>query len=197
MGIINFVKEIWKHPRELSTIFPSSRFLANTIADQIDFDEPATIVELGPGDGALTHPLIDRLKPNSNLLLIEVNERFCEELEKTFGDHENWGKVEVINRSADELDEILDERGIDSVKYVVSGLPLSTLPDELSDEILHTVRDVIDVDGGRYIQFQLSQDYKENVEEVFGGLEGLHRVYLNIPPAWVYVAEKDGRPPSS
>lgn len=190
MGIINFVKEIWKHPRELSTIFPSSRFLANTIADQIDFDEPATIVELGPGDGALTRPLIDRLHPDSELILIEVNDHFCDQLEETFGDHDNWGRVEVVNRSADELDEILAERGMENVKYVVSGLPLSTLPDELSMNVLHTVNDVLDKGGGRYIQFQLSQDYKETVEDVFGGLESLHRVRLNIPPAWVYVASK-------
>jgi phosphatidylethanolamine/phosphatidyl-N-methylethanolamine N-methyltransferase len=191
MGIMSFVKEIWKHPRELSTIFPSSRFLARTIADQIDFDEPATIVELGPGDGALTYPLIDRLHPESELLLVEVNDRFCDELEETFGDHENWGRVEVINRSADELDEILAERGIDHVDYVVSGLPLSTLPDELSMNVLHTVNGVLDEDGGRYIQFQLSQDYKETVEDVFGDLESLHRVLLNMPPAWVYVASKN------
>jgi len=169
--------------------------LANTIADQIDFDEPATIAELGPGDGALTRPILDQLHPDSSLLLIEVNDHFCEVLEEQFGDHENWGKVEVINRSADELDEILDERGIDQLEYVVSGLPLSTLPDDLADEILHTVHDVIEEEYGRYIQFQLSQDYKENIESVFGELVGLHRVLLNIPPAWVYVAKK--RPTSS
>lgn len=186
MGIMNFVKEVFKHPRELSTIFPSSPFLANKIADQIDFSEPRTIAELGPGDGALTGELIERMDPDSDLLLLEIVDSFCEELENTFGEHEKFGSTEIINRGAQDLQVIMDERGIDELDYVVSGLPLTTLPDQLSQEIIEEVKRALKPNG-KYIQFQYSLDYKDDIEEVFGPVE-VHKVWLNIFPANVYVA---------
>jgi len=189
MRLFKWIKTALKNPRELSTIFPSSRFLARTIADQIDFSEPRDIAELGPGDGALTGPIVDRMHPDSNLLLIEIVESFCKELSERYEKHEKGQAIEVLNRSAAELDEICAERDIEGLDYVVSGLPLTTLPDDLSEEIIATTYETLRA-GGSYIQFQYSQDYKENIENVFGPVE-LHRVLLNIFPAWVYVATKD------
>jgi len=188
MGILNFVKEVFKHPRELSTIFPSSPFLANKIANQIDFSEPRTIAELGPGDGALTGELVRRIDPNSDLLLIEVVDTFCEKLENTFGEHEKFGSMEIINEGAENLREIMAERGMDQLDYVVSGLPLTTLPDQLSEEIIQEVHKALKPEGN-YIQFQYSLDYKQEIEDVFGPVE-VYKVWLNIFPANVYVATK-------
>ena len=189
MGILNFVKEVFKHPRELSTIFPSSPFLANKIANQIDFSEPRTIAELGPGDGALTGELVRRMDPDSDLLLIEVVDSFCNTLEETFGEHEKFGSMEIINQGAEDLRDIMAERGMDELDYVVSGLPLTTLPDDLSDEIIHEVHGALKP-GANYIQFQYSLDYKEEIEDVFGPVE-VYKVWLNIFPANVYVATKN------
>lgn len=189
MGIFNFVREIWKHPRELSTIFPSSPFLANKIADQIDFDDPRTIAELGPGDGALTDQIVKRMHPHSDLLLIEVVESFCDTLRERYAGHEKYGSIEILNRGAEELSEICDQRDIDGLDYVVSGLPFTTLPDELAEEIIQEIHDNLKP-GGRYIQFQYSLDYKENIQQVFGPVQ-VHKVWLNILPANVYVADKE------
>jgi len=189
MGILNFVREIWNHPRELSTIFPSSPFLARTIANQMDFEEPRTIAELGPGDGALTGPIVERMHPRSDLILIEVVDSFCQQLHEQYSDHEKFGSIEILNGGAEELSEICAERGIDGLDYVVSGLPYTTLPDDLAATIIQQVYDNLGP-GGRYIQFQYSLDYKENIEKVFGPVE-LHKVWLNILPANVYVADKN------
>lgn len=192
MGIFNWLIEAVKHPRELSTVFPSSPFLANTIADQIDFTEPRTIAELGPADGALTKPIVERMHPDSDLHLIEVNKSFCEDLEELFGDHEKFDAIHIQNRGAEELDEVCDEIGIDGLDYVVSGIPLTTLPDQVSDQILDATFESLK-DDGRYVQFQYSQDYRDNIEDKFGPV-GLERVWLNILPAWVYVADKENAP---
>lgn len=189
MGIINFVQEIWEHPRELSTIFPSSPFLAKEIASHIDFSEDAAIAELGAGDGALTDPLVEKMTPNSKLFLIEIVDSFCDELEETYSDHAKSDAIEVLNRSADELDLIAEEFDIDGYDYIVSGLPLTTLPDDLSSNVLDVVYQTLKPDG-RYIQFQYSLDYRENIEERFGPVQ-VEKVWLNILPANVYVAEKN------
>lgn len=195
MGIVNWVIEAFKHPRELSTVFPSSPFLANTIADQIDFSEPRTIAELGPADGALTKPIVERMHPDSDLHLIEVNDAFCDDLREKYRDHEKADAIHVHNRGAEDLDDFCDEQGIDGLDYVVSGIPLTTIPDHVSDRILQSTFDSLKPDG-RYVQFQYSQDYRETIEEIFGPV-GLERVWLNILPAWVYVADKENAPDAS
>lgn len=192
MGIVNWLVEAVKHPRELSTVFPSSPFLANTIADQLDFSEPRTIAELGPADGALTGPIVDRMHPDSDLYLIEVNDAFCEDLREKYSDHEKTDAIHVLNRGAEELVEICEEEAIDGLDYVVSGIPLTTIPDAVSDQILQATLDALKP-SGRYVQFQYSQDYKETIESYFGPLR-LERVWLNILPAWVYVADKENAP---
>jgi phospholipid N-methyltransferase len=192
MGIVNWLIEAVKHPRELSTVFPSSPFLANTIADQMDFSEPRTIAELGPADGALTKPIVERMHPNSDLYLIEVNDAFCEDLKEKYKDHEKTNAIHVLNRGAENLPEIFKDEGIDGIDYVVSGIPLTTIPDHLSEQILQGTLDTLKPDG-RYVQFQYSQDYKDTIESYFGSVN-LERVWLNIFPAWVYVADKENAP---
>lgn len=188
MGIVNWLIEAVKHPRELSTVFPSSPFLANTIADQLDYSEPRTIAELGPADGALTKPIVNRMHPDSDLHLIEVNDSFCEELRETYSDHAKYEAIHVHNRGAEELEQFCEDNKIDGLDYVVSGIPLTTIPDHVSDQILQGTFNSLKPEG-RYVQFQYSQDYRDAIESVFGPVE-LKRVWLNILPAWVYVADK-------
>ncbi len=192
MGIVNWLVEAVKHPRELSTIFPSSPFLANTIADQMDFSEPRTIAELGPADGALTKPIVDRMHPKSDLYLIEVNDAFCDDLREKYKHHEKGDAIHVLNRGAEKLPEICEDEEIDGLDYVVSGIPLTTIPDHMSEQILQGTLDTLKPDG-RYVQFQYSQDYRENIESYFGPVQ-LERVWLNIFPAWVYAADKENAP---
>ncbi len=188
MRLFRWIITALKNPRELSTIFPSSRFLARTIADQVDFTQPRTIAELGPGDGALTGPIVERMDPESQLLLIEIIDNFCQELRRQYSSEEQSGEIEILNRSAAELDIICEERQLEGLDYVISGLPLTTLPDPLSSEIIDKTHSCLKP-GGKYIQFQYSRDYQQDIEQVFGPVK-LIRVWLNIFPAWVYVATK-------
>lgn len=193
MGAFNWLIEAIKHPRELSTIFPSSPFLAKTIADQLDYSQGRTIAELGPADGALTQPIVEQMHSDSDLYLIEVNESFCEELENRFEDHEKFNAIHVINQRAEQLEDICREENLQGFDYVVSGIPLTTLPSPVSNQILEAIFNSLKPEG-RYVQFQYSQDYREEIEGQFGSVR-LERVWLNILPAWVYVADKSKASP--
>lgn len=192
MSFLDWVVEVVKHPRELSTVFPSSRFLARTVADQLDLSQPRSIAELGPGDGALTRPIVERMAAGSELHLVEVNARFARRLEETYRDRPGAETIRVHERSAEELVEIRDEAGLEGFDYVVSGLPLTTLPDDVSEAVLDAVVRALEPDG-RFVQFQYSRDYLGAVEDRFGRV-GLRRVWLNVLPAWVYVADRPGAP---
>ncbi len=192
MIIFRWILEALKNPRELSTIFPSSPFLAAKIAEQLDLSGPRSIAELGPGDGALTGPIVNRMHPDSTLLLIETNDAFCRRLSEKYTGHEKASGIRVLNRSAEDLVAICREQNLGGLDYVVSGLPLTTLPDEVSDRVLEQVLRALTPDG-RYVQFQYSLDYRDRIEEVFGPVQ-THRVWLNILPAHVYVADRRKAP---
>lgn len=193
MGFLQFIAEACKHPREVSTIFPSSQFLARAMATPVDFKTSDTIVELGAGDGALTDPLVERLEPDSQLLLVEVNEHFCESLREKYQNHEKWDQIHVVQREAQNLAQICDDHNVDSVDAVVSGLPLTSLPDDLSNEILHVAYNVLSP-GGTYVQFTywtmtIFNDFQHDMKPIFGQPKRTD-VLFNLLPAVVYSAEK-------
>ena len=44
----------------MGAVMPSGRVLARTMAQYVDVDSDAPVVELGPGTGAITNALIER-----------------------------------------------------------------------------------------------------------------------------------------
>ena len=57
----NFFKEAVKNYKTSGTIIPSSRYLANKMLNEIDFTTAEVIVELGPGNGAITHHILNKI----------------------------------------------------------------------------------------------------------------------------------------
>jgi len=163
------------------------------MADEIDFDRADTVVELGAGDGALTDPLVERIRSDAQLLLVEVNEHFCNSLQAKYHGHDKWDQIRVFQRRAEDLDKICEELGIDSVDAIVSGLPLTSLPDSISNEILDVINDVLSI-RGTYVQFTywtmtFFNDFKNDIRPVFGEPRRTN-VPLNLLPAVVYSVEK-------
>ena len=79
--------------------------------------EPARVVEIGPGRGALTRPLLDRFE---RVLAVELDENLVRPLVERFGDR----KLDV--RQADALTEDLDELLEGEAPWqVASNLPYS------------------------------------------------------------------------
>src|SRR3546814_7087364 len=72
----------------------------------------------------ITRPILNRLKPDAKLIVIDTNPDFCEYLRHEFNDP----RLIVANRSAADLGAILAEHGCEGADYVISGLPFSTLP---------------------------------------------------------------------
>ena len=71
----SFLKTFLKD-RQVGAMSPSSRFLANKMLENINFDEAKVIVELGPGTGVFTHVLLEKMRPDATLLVFELNTEF-------------------------------------------------------------------------------------------------------------------------
>lgn len=178
----SFAEEFFRDPATVGSLIPSSRELTNKVVEPIDFASAKCIVEYGPGTGVFTDRLVELRRPETVLVLVEVNERFVQLLQERYAGQPN---VHVLHCSADQTGPELQRLGIQGADYVVCGLPFSSLPLTLGWRILDHTRQLLLPDG-KLILFQYSQQNKKLFEKFFHLLEEGH-VLLNLPPAYVMV----------
>lgn len=175
-----FLLEYIKNPRNVGAVAPSSSHLARKMVESIDFEHAECIVEYGPGTGVFTEKLLARAEEDTKIILFEINKEFYEELVKLYGHKRN---VVILNRSAEDIKDVMNKYGIAKVDYIVSGLPFTSLPKEISENILKNTKDVLG-DHGKFITFQYSMVKKKLFEKFFPSIR-TKRTLANIPPAYV------------
>jgi len=166
---------------------PSSRFLAKKMLKSIDFSKAKVIVELGPGDGIITHHILKKINKDTTVICFEINDVFYDNLLKI----EN-PQLKVLKKSAENLEEELQLLGFTEVDYVVSSLPLSIIPKKIALNILKSSKDIL-VENGMYVQYQYSLSYYKKIKAVFGENVSLSFEALNVPPAFVYKWKKTNK----
>ena len=181
---LNFLKEAVKNIKTLGTITPSSRFLSEKMLRKIDFIKANVIIELGPGNGAITNYILESLAPNAKLICFEINENFYHQLKKI-----EHPQLIVLKTSAEKIEEELAKLNIYKVSYIISSLPLTIIPEEVSDKILQKSFKVLE-NNGTFIQYQYSLTYYKKLKKVFKEAISLEFEPLNIPPAFIYHCKK-------
>ncbi|WP_233188626.1 rRNA adenine N-6-methyltransferase family protein [Tenacibaculum sp. SG-28] len=88
----NFFKAALKNYKTSGTLVPSSKFLANRMLAQVDLSKAKVIVELGPGNGAITKKILEKITPSTTLICFEINTVFLKELEKNTAQSANSEK---------------------------------------------------------------------------------------------------------
>ncbi|CAG9001095.1 MAG: Ornithine lipid N-methyltransferase [Candidatus Celerinatantimonas neptuna] len=177
-----FLKQFVTKPRSVGAILPSSKFLAKKMMDQIDFSKARCIVEIGPGTGAFTEQLLKYRKSDQcQLILIETNELFCRQLQDKYQYVEN---LRIIHDSGEKVNFYKMKYEIDQIDYVVSGIPFSSLPKQVSQNILTSVTKAIGSTGS-LILFQYSL-FKMKTITMFFDITHIERSWLNVPPALVF-----------
>jgi phospholipid N-methyltransferase len=186
--MLQFFIQFLKNPRRIGAIAPSGKFLARKMIDSIRFDKATCIVEFGPGTGAFTKEIIKRKRKHTILILIEQNQLFCDQLNVKYKDHQG---VYIICDSAENIYKYLAEYKIRNVDYIISGLPFTSLPIEVTERIFDITRKVIG-EKGSFITFQYSLLKKKFFEQYFRILE-VQREMLNFPPAYVFVMNSESK----
>ncbi len=181
MKRLDFFSESLKNLKEVGTVTRSSRYLCRSIARQIDFEKADTIVELGAGDGVISLHLLKQMKPDSKLIVFEINEAFCNQLEEI-----DDPRFFFYKRSAEELGDVLREMDIDEVSYVVSALPFTVFPEKVAESIVDQCRKSL-VPMGKYVQVHYSLVKKNLYKKIFGNVK-VNFVLKNLPPAFLLVS---------
>ena len=95
----------------------------------------------------------------------------------------NDSRLIIINDSAETLAQVIESRGLDKVDVVVSALPFSVFPEDLTKAIVCQCHALMRA-GGRFVQIHYSLKTKEIYRNIFGNVGSAFEV-RNIPPAYV------------
>jgi phosphatidylethanolamine/phosphatidyl-N-methylethanolamine N-methyltransferase len=180
---VRFLRSWIEKPLHMGAVMPSGKVLARTMAQYVDIHSDAPVIELGPGTGAITHALIAHGIDPKRLVLVEYNPSFCALL------RDRYPQATVVQGDAyrlrDSLWKVMSERA----SAVVSGLPLVTKPMLTR---LRLMRDafVMLAPGAPFVQFTYSvaPPIPRSVQGVSS--EASERIWMNIPPARVWVYRK-------
>lgn len=175
-----FLREYLSAPGTIGAIAPSSKHLAASMAASIDFDKAHCIVEYGAGTGVFTQAVAARKRRDTTYIVIEQNERFYEILQKQF--HGIPG-VALIHGDAGNVCGFLREQGFRHADYIISGLPFTSLPRQVSHRILSQTQKAVGTEGV-FTTFQYTLLRKAFLENYFN-IQRIVRVWRNLPPAYV------------
>jgi phosphatidylethanolamine/phosphatidyl-N-methylethanolamine N-methyltransferase len=181
---VRFLRSWIEKPLHMGAVMPSGRVLARTMAQYVDIASLGPVVELGPGTGAITSALIERGVDQKRLVLVEYNPGFCALL------RDRYPHAKVVQADAYTLRDSLRNVLNAPASAVVSGLPLVTKPMLTR---LKLIRDafVALAPGAPFVQFTYS--VAPPIPKSLPGVstEASERIWMNLPPARVWVYRKD------
>jgi phospholipid N-methyltransferase len=180
-----FFEGFVKHPVMVGSIIPSSRFTVDRVLDPVDWDNCRLFVEYGPGVGTFCRPILDRLRRDGALIVIDTNPLFIDYLKRTITD----SRFKAVLGSAADVEEIVRAHGHEHADYVVSGLPFSTLPEGVGPAIAAATHRVIRP-GGAFLVYQYSARARDFMARHFKRIDEALE-FRNIPPCRLYWGWKE------
>ena len=171
-----FFKGFLKHPVMVGSIIPSSRFTVDKMLAPVDWENTDLFVEYGPGIGTFCGPILERMKGDATLLVIDTNEDFIAYLRKTFTD----SRFKAVHGSAADVEDIIRDYGFAHADYVLSGLPFSTLPGNLGPKIAQKTADVLRP-GGAFLVYQFTAAARDFMTPHFRKIDGGYEFWNVLP----------------
>jgi phosphatidylethanolamine/phosphatidyl-N-methylethanolamine N-methyltransferase len=175
-----FFKGFVKHPVMVGSIIPSSSRTIRKMLAPVDWDNTKLFVEYGPGVGTFCQPVLDRLKPDARLIVIDLNPDFIDYLTKTIRD----SRFIAVHGSAADVNEIINGFGFDHADYVLSGLPFSTLPNNLGPVIAEATAKAIRP-GGAFLVYQFRARARDFMAPYFSKIDNGFEAW-NILPCFLF-----------
>ncbi len=180
---VRFIRSWIDKPLHMGAVMPSGKALARTMAQYVDPDGTGPVIELGPGTGAITTALVAHGIDQKRLVLVEFNPTFCALL------RERYPQATVVQGDAYTLRDTLWDVLKEPASAVVSGLPLVTKPMLTR---LKLIRDAFAAlaPNAPFVQFTYS--VAPPIPKSLPGVstEASERIWMNLPPARVWVYRK-------
>lgn len=191
-----FLGATLKRPQEVGAIAPSSKYLGYAISKYIENkDNPIKVIEVGPGTGAFTKIIADKLKPQDQLDVVEYNPEFVKLLKKKFDSYNN------VDIQCTSITDWKPDYGYD---FMVSSLPFNAFNADFVKLILEHYESIMNPGGIiSYFEYMLiptlkkaiiPPDQKSDFIKLHGFLKDFRnkyefhtdKVFKNLPPAKVY-----------
>ena len=180
-----FFEGFLKHPVMVGSIIPSSRFTIAEMLAPVNWDECELFVEYGPGVGTFCRPVLDRLRRDGTLIVIDTNPLYIDYLRATITD----SRFIAVLGSAADVEEIVRANGFDHADYVLSGLPFSTLPDRVGPASAEATWRVLRP-GGAFLVYQFTSKARAFMDRHFTRIDNGFE-FWNVLPSFLYWGWKD------
>ena len=175
-----FLRGFARNPAQVGSVIPSSRWLEQRLVREAGIAEARIIVELGPGTGGTTAAFLRAMPPAARLLAIELDREFHRHLSSTISDP----RLMLELGSAEQLPNFLSKHRLAAPDAIVSGIPFSTMPPDVSQRIAAGIAQVLRP-GGRFVAYQFRAHVAGFLSPHLGEPDKQWEV-ANIPPVRVF-----------
>ena len=181
---VRFIRSWIEKPLSIGAVTPSSRALARAMAAYVDPASRGPVIELGPGTGPVTEALVTQGIDPARLILVEFDPTFCRLL------RERYPAATVVQGDAYSLKRVLGSQLGEPAAAVVSGLPLFTKPLKTRLKLLYEAFALM-APAAPFVQFTYATvpPIPKALDRVRS--EASERIWMNIPPARIWVYRKD------
>jgi phospholipid N-methyltransferase len=181
---LSFFQQFWDAPSIIGSAIPTFPWSARQIANGVPeerWKDNLRISEYGPGTGVVTAEIARRMSANSQLVIIELRQKFVDDLRRKFS-HDD--RVQIIHGNAADADRLLRPYG--KVDFNFDMIPMS-MPDDDRRKIQHVKKATLEPDGSSFVSLFRSRTRKY-LEEVFPYVAYRGISLLNILPLRRYEA---------
>lgn len=186
-----FLASALRRPHLVGAVAPSSRELAERLATIVPRHGSPVVLELGPGTGAVSDVIDQRLPDPGTHLAVEIDPAMAAYLQR------RRPTMSVLCGDAAELDTLLSEAGVSHVDAMVSGLPWSLFDAAFQRTVLAKVSTVLTPGGGfstfayrHAARLSGARRFRALLDEYFDEVVVTRTVWRNLPPAYVYVCRR-------
>jgi len=180
-----FFRGFLRHPVMVGSIIPSTAKLAEHMLQNVDWAKTRLFVEYGPGIGNFCPHVLRRLPADATYIAIDTNPDFIAYLRRRITD----SRFVAVEGSAADVRSIVSDHGFEHADYILSGMPLSTLPPGVGPRIAAETHAVLR-SGGAFLVYQYNPKCRSLMAPHFERID--HEMeWVNIPPAQLYWAWKD------
>jgi len=174
-----FLNGFLREPKGVGSVIPSSRFLERKMVRMAGVAQAESVIELGPGTGGTTRAILAAMPEAATLLAIELDPAFADHV-RNIDDR----RLIVHQGSAEHLAELIAAHRLRAPNAILSGIPFSTMPEDVGTRIIEAIRDVL-APGGCFVAYQFRGAVAERARPILGEPE-VSPEFLNIPPMRVY-----------
>jgi len=173
-----------QHPARTGAVAPSSKRLSQAMAENANLARVDTIVELGPGTGAITREILASKADTTRYIGVEKNAHFVTLLKNSFPD------ATFVCGDAAHLDQFLPHKKCDRI---LSGLPWASFPRSVQSELLEVIANSLSETGlfltfayHPFNHFPRGRSFGRQLKHHFANVQRTEMI-RNFPPASIYI----------